>query len=226
MIQLEGCSCEIVPESKYGLAACFELNSPLQSRLFALACDTQEGMQQWINQVRACMLRIRRAKAKQATAKKKEALENAVTESQQAQAHHREQQQAMAAQAALAHSNPPPAAASAYAQSYNDPSAASAASSSSSQSAPGPAVHPSSNNGAYNSSSGSGGLPQSSEDKYSIYRQWLDETKTGKQSKGGVGTAGRGSMSGELHHTLLDEEANKKSTFEKLCGCCPGWCFR
>jgi hypothetical protein len=210
-IQLEGCSCEIVPESKYGLAACFELNSPLQGRVFALACESQEVMQQWINAVRACMLRIRRAKAKDVQARKKQAVEGAAAESQLAQEKHREQQQAMA-QAALAqqNTNAPPSASNAYAQSYNDPSASS--SSSSAASTVPPSVHPST------------GLPVSSEDKYTIYRQWLDETKSKKNGPGGGRT---GSMSGELHHTLLDEETKQKSTWEKLCGgCCPAWCFQ
>lgn len=175
ILQLEGCSCEIVPESKYGLSACFELNSPLQGRIFALSCDTQEMMQGWINVIRSTMLKIRRTKAKEAAARKRAAVEGAAQESQQAQKEHREAQQAMAnaaaAQGQTTHSSSSSSAA--LANSYNPPSslaasdssAYSASAASSSSGAAATPVQPN-QNGAYNSSTGAGGLPQSSEDKY------------------------------------------------------------
>jgi hypothetical protein len=56
------------------------------------------------------------------------------------------------------------------------------------------------------------------EDKYAIYRQWLDETKSGRKGGSaapGTTTSGGGKAGGgELHHTLLDEEESNKSTFE------------
>lgn len=237
-ISLEGCSCDITPESKYGLSACFELNSPLQSRLYALACDSQEDMQLWINFIRKCMLKIRRQKAKEQSKQKRLAVEGAAQQSQQAQ-QQREQQAASQAQAQAqtqqSAAYAPPSTAAAPGAYSSAPAAAAASPPHGYASAPSsqpqhaqPLVHPSaaSNNGAYNSSSG-GAMSQ--EDKYTVYRQWLDETKAKKQGGGSAagGGAGRGSVAGgELHHTLLDEDSENKSTLESWCSCCPVWCFR
>lgn len=229
VIQLEGSACEIVPESKYGLSGCFELNSPLQSRLFALACDSQATMQSWINVLRACMLKIRRVKAKEAAARKRQAVEGAAQESQAAQAAHREQQHALANAALTTQSSTPlqsqPSTSQSYADSYRlDRSQSSVAAPSSSSYAAQPAVGSSYTrqpSHSYNSRAGGGGMPQSSEDKYSIYRQWLDETKSSKSTGGGDHRPTRPSVGGgDLHHTLLDEDQRKNTSFwAKCCSC-------
>lgn len=216
VIALEGCSCDIVPADKHGLAACFELNSPLQGRLYALGCESAETMQQWINVIRSCMLKIRRAKAKEATAKKRLAIDGAAAESQLAQQAHRDQQQAMA-NAALSSANEPHATTqNAYTNSYNHVATADAPPSASMQSGS-TVVHP--------AHGGSVGLSASPEERHSVYTTWLADTRAGK-NKPGAGAGGRGSMSGELHHTLLDDDRTQ-STFESTCSrCCPAWCFR
>ena len=168
-------------------------------------------MQGWINIIRSSMLKIRRLKAKEAAARKRAAVEGAAQESQQAQQAHREQQQALAALAAssatpVTHNNNDVLA---YANSYSDGS-----------NTPLPSVQP--NQYASHSSTSP---PQSSEDKYTVYRQWLDETKQNPHRKST--TTNRPAVSGDLHHTLLAEESKKSNFFERLCGaCCPAWCFR
>ena len=122
-IELEGCSCEIAPESKYNLAACFELNSPLQSRIYALACDNLEELQGWINVIRKAMLKIRRQKAKDASKKKREVIEGAHQESQQQAAAQAAQANAAAAQPSV---TAVPSASSSAENSVNAPSYSSA----------------------------------------------------------------------------------------------------
>ncbi len=63
-IQLEGCSCDITPESKYNMSACFELNSPVQSRLYALGCENQGEMQGWINSIRKVRRQLEHSRAR------------------------------------------------------------------------------------------------------------------------------------------------------------------
>jgi hypothetical protein len=103
-------------------------------------------MQEWMNVLRAGMLRIRRQKAKEAAARKRAAVEGAAQESQQAQAVHREQQQALANAALTTAPTSSSSSSHAYASSYNEPSSL--------------AAQPNPNLGAV------GMTTQSSEDKY------------------------------------------------------------
>jgi len=235
-IELEGCSCELVGESKYGEANCFELNSPLQSRIVVLAADGPAELQRWTTAIRAAMLRIRRQKVREANEKKRQALEGAASETQQAI------QQKKAAAAAATQPNsashdqsgtlttsasqsntgayPNPFSPDPLPPSSSAPHILTVTSSSSYQ-------PPSSPSRPTSGSNGSSANPH----HLDVYRLWLEESKRASRKNGGGSGGGpaRSSMSsprGELHHGLLDER-QKKGTFEPWCGSiCPAWCFR
>jgi len=67
-INLEGCSVDICPETKYKKKFCFELSSPMQSRVYVMEADNGTTLQDWMNSIRRAMLRIRREKSKMASA--------------------------------------------------------------------------------------------------------------------------------------------------------------
>lgn len=170
-------------------------------------------------------------------AAKRQAVQHAAQESQLSQQQYRETQQALAANAngSTSTSNPSPSTV-AYANSYHPD--ASSSSTHPTPLHPQQSSNPSSSNG-YNPATGlggftpaaagsAGGSSDDAETKYTIYRQWLDETKgKGKSSNVSSMSTSRGHASGELHHTLLEDEDKKMSVWEKTFGgCCPSWCFR
>jgi hypothetical protein len=71
-ISLEGSSVEIVPESKYKSSFTFELNCPLDARTYVLQSSSSVELQDWMNNLRRAMLRIRRDKAKAAVQSRRE----------------------------------------------------------------------------------------------------------------------------------------------------------
>jgi len=70
-IILDGCQVEIAPEAKYSRKFCFELNSPLQNRVFVIVAENGTSLQEWMNAIRRAMLRILRDKAKTVAANRK-----------------------------------------------------------------------------------------------------------------------------------------------------------
>jgi len=77
VIILEGCSVEISPEAKYRKPFAFELNSPLQSRVFVMVADNGAQLQEWMNAIRRAMLRIRRLRSKTAATEKRDSRRDA-----------------------------------------------------------------------------------------------------------------------------------------------------
>ena len=51
-INLDGCSVDYVPETKYKRKFCFELTSPTQTRVFVLEADNGTSVQDWMNAIR------------------------------------------------------------------------------------------------------------------------------------------------------------------------------
>jgi len=68
---LDGCTVEMVPESKYSKRFCFEINSPVQTRVFAIVAENAASMQDWMNAIRRAMLRIRRERTKTEAARRR-----------------------------------------------------------------------------------------------------------------------------------------------------------
>lgn len=57
-INLDGCSVDYVPETKYKRKFCFELTSPAQSRVYVLEADNGTSVQDWMNAVRSSVPRL------------------------------------------------------------------------------------------------------------------------------------------------------------------------
>jgi len=200
VIILEGCSVEICPEAKYKKPYAFELNSPLQSRIFVMVADNSIQLQEWMNTIRRAMLRIRRLRSKTAATEKRE---------------NRRQETAMTA--------------------TNGSSVGSGggginSSSSSSSSGGGVDSAPLGINSSSSPSKRTGGQDFSSvanesittplvaddnndEDKFDVYRQWLEETKENKKS--GSTASSRSQDGSVLHRHLLDENSKHNK-----CCCC------
>jgi len=77
---LDGCAVEMVPESKYGKRFCFEINSPVQNRVFAIVAENAASMQDWMNAIRRSMLRIRRERTKTEAARRRSKIGQATSD--------------------------------------------------------------------------------------------------------------------------------------------------
>jgi hypothetical protein len=160
------------------------------------------------------MLRIRREKTKESQRKKREAMEGVAQETREQLQQQQQQQQQQQPSAAASSVTAVPRPRSPSRASFSQSQSAASASLSSAPHAVG---------GAAASSSGSGPagqqMPLSNEERYSVYRQWLEEKKAMKGPAGGVPTGG----GADLHHKLLQEENNQRSGWR---ACCPAWCFK
>jgi hypothetical protein len=63
-IDLADCSVEIVAETKYNRKYCFELTSPNMDQIFVLVAENGQTLQNWMTSIRRSMLTLRRNKKK------------------------------------------------------------------------------------------------------------------------------------------------------------------
>jgi hypothetical protein len=71
-VNLEDCSPEIVPESKYHRKCCFELTAPLDNVVLIISAENSANLQEWTLSLRRSMLRLRRIKTKAAQAARRQ----------------------------------------------------------------------------------------------------------------------------------------------------------
>jgi len=220
-IVLDGCAVEIVPEGKYGRKYCFELTAPLQNRIFVIVAENGASLQEWMNAIRRAMLRLRRERSRSESAQRRKprsSTEDSDSDtSPRFSGHHnkpvhfgtapthRDPIHLVAPQSAVANRTPIPS--SVEIQNKSNLNSSNNSESSNNN------ISVSINTSDTSQSSPSQDAGNDADDKYSVYLQWLEETKDGQNRprKAVAQREGDGSL---LYQRLLDEEQEQKK------GCC------
>jgi len=220
-ILLDGCSVEIAPESKYGRKFCFELNAPLQNRVFVIVADNGTSLQEWMNAIRRAMLRLRRERSKTEAQRRKRGSVPSTAESDSDTDNSKlnistatpTKTDPLTTHDATSPSAPDPAAQKAHSLTNESSTLATSTSKTDSMMA---SSAPSSSKpvGAGNiipnrkRSSVAATAPAKGDDKYGVYLQWLEETNGRKSIIQNTKREGDGPV---LHRHLLDEEKEKSA---------------
>jgi len=235
-IPVEGCSVEIAPEAKYHKKFCFELNSPLSNRTFVIVADNSSNVQEWMNAIRKAMLKIRRERSKTETQKRKNkqndddglSTDHANTDSNNNNNNNNSSNNPSITTSSsedstfshpLTHNNTTPTPSSPDRRISTSPKQdKSIIDIAQSRSRP-TSLTAKHYNQAHPHANGDG----KDNEKFSVYLQWLDETKDNRRKS--VNTQPQQDLNGGsnlLHHHLLteEEEQNKKQCLP----CCPLKC--
>jgi len=177
---LDGCTVEMVPESKYGKRFCFEINSPVQTRVFAIVAENAASMQDWMNAIRRAMLRIRRERTKTETARRRSKI--------------------VGQGASDGESSSEPSQNSTSGTNPDGTPAAAAAPAADGTVAAAPGAPRGSGSGAPKTGEG-----KEVDDKYGVYILWMEETKNDRRKSGTKNV-----HDGDMHKQLVESDENDK----------------